>query len=81
MSLNPELILKRCEEIAESLERLERIKKIDKDNFLNDQDLMDIASYRLLIAIEAALNLCYHVSAKQLKKIPREYAECFQILA
>jgi uncharacterized protein YutE (UPF0331/DUF86 family) len=81
MSLNPELILKRCEEIAESLERLERIKKIDKDNFLNDQDLMDIASYRLLIAIEAGLNLCYHVSAKQLKKIPREYAECFQILA
>jgi uncharacterized protein YutE (UPF0331/DUF86 family) len=81
MSINPELILKRCEEIAESLHRLEKIKTTDKDKFTKDQDLLDIASYRLLIAIEAALNICYHVSAKRMKKIPREYAECFQILA
>ena len=40
-----------------------------------------IASYRLLIAIEAALNLCYHVAAKRLKKVPEEYAECFAILS
>jgi uncharacterized protein YutE (UPF0331/DUF86 family) len=35
----------------------------------------------LLVAIEAALGLCYHVSAKQLKKVPEEYAECFAILS
>lgn len=80
MSLNPELIQNRCEEIAESLARLDKIKDMDKKAFLNDQDLLDIASYRLLVAIEASLNLCYHVSAKKLKKIPREYAECFVIL-
>lgn len=80
MSLNPELIQNRCEEIAESLARLEKIKDVDKEAFLKDQDLLDIASYRLLVAVESALNLCYHVSAKKLKKIPREYAECFVIL-
>jgi uncharacterized protein YutE (UPF0331/DUF86 family) len=80
MSLNPELIQTRCKEIAESLERLEKIKKYSKDKFLKDEDLQDIASYRLMVAIEAAINLCYHVAAKKLKKAPAEYAECFGIL-
>jgi hypothetical protein len=33
MNLNKELIQKRCEEIAESLDRLEEIKKVKKDEF------------------------------------------------
>ena len=80
MSLNQELIQKRCEEIEDSIIRLEKIKKTGKEEFLKNKDLQDIASYRLLVAIEAALNLCYHVSAKKLKKVPGEYAECFDIL-
>jgi len=32
------------------------------------------------VAIEAALALCYHVSAKRLRKVPEEYAECFGML-
>lgn len=81
MNLNPELIQKRCAEIEESLERLEEIKTTSKEDFLHNKDIQDIASYRLIVAIEAALNLCYHVSAKKLKKTPGEYAECFGILA
>lgn len=80
MNLNPELIQKRCAEIEESLERLEEIKTTPKEDFLHNKDIQDIASYRLIVAIEAALNLCYHVSAKKLKKTPGEYAECFGIL-
>ena len=81
MSLNPELIRTRCQEIEESITRLNDIKRKTKEEFLNDPDTQDIASYRLLIAIEAALNLCYHVAAKRLKKVPEEYAECFAILS
>jgi uncharacterized protein YutE (UPF0331/DUF86 family) len=80
MNLNEELVRTRCQEIEESLERLERIRGKPKEEFLRDQDLKDIACYRLLVAIEAALSLCYHVSAKHLKKVPEEYAECFAIL-
>ena len=80
MTLNHELIKKRCQEISDSLERLENIKNLTKEEFLKNQDQRDIASYRLLVAIEAALNLCYHISAKKLKKAPDEYAECFGIL-
>ena len=81
MSLNEGLIQKRCQAIEDSLKRLEKIKKLDKDEFLKNRDLQDIASYRLLVAIESALSLCYHVSAKKLKKVPGDYVECFIILA
>jgi len=81
MRLNPDLVRSRCQEIEESISRLDKIKKKTKEDFLNDRDQQDIASYRLLIAIEAALNLCYHVAAKRLKKVPEEYAECFAILS
>lgn len=81
MSLNHELIRARCQEIEESLTRLEHTRKKPKEEFLKNRDEQDIASYRLLVAIEAALNLCYHVAAKRLKKVPEEYAECFAILS
>lgn len=80
MMLNQELILTRCQEIEDSLERIKKIKEMTKEEFLKDKDAQDIACYRLLITIESALNLCYHISAKYLKKVPDEYAECFVIL-
>jgi uncharacterized protein YutE (UPF0331/DUF86 family) len=39
-----------------------------------------VASYRLLTAIEAALQLCFHVSAHFVLRAPDTYAECFAIL-
>jgi uncharacterized protein YutE (UPF0331/DUF86 family) len=80
MKLNPDLVRHRCQEIAESVSRLEKIAEMSQDAFLADQDIRDIASYRLLIAIEAALSICYHISSKQLKKVPENYADCFQLL-
>jgi uncharacterized protein YutE (UPF0331/DUF86 family) len=82
MTLNPDLVRTRCQEIEDSLARLDKIRSgLSRDQFLNDRDAQDIASYRLLVAIEAALALCYHVTAKRLRKVPEEYAECFKILA
>jgi len=80
MGLNRELILNRFEDIRRSLARLEQIKVMPRDAFLADQDTLDLASYRLLVAIEAALQICFHVSAQRLHKVPEEYAECFRLL-
>lgn len=80
MDLDHDLVRNRCREITESLERLDKIGKMSKEAFLGDQDARDIASYRLLIAIEAALSLCYHLSAKRLRKVPESYADCFQLV-
>lgn len=80
MTLNPDLIRARCVEIDASLSRLEALRHLARETFLSDQDTLDIACYRLLIAIEAALAVCFHVSAKQLHQVPDEYAGCFSSL-
>jgi uncharacterized protein YutE (UPF0331/DUF86 family) len=52
---------------------------MSREGLLADQDALDIACYRLLVAIEAALALCFQVLAKRLRRAPEEYAECFGI--
>jgi uncharacterized protein YutE (UPF0331/DUF86 family) len=68
MTLDADLVRRRCQEIVESLERLEGIRAAGREQFLASADARDIACYWLLIAIEAALALCYHVSACTLLK-------------
>lgn len=80
MTLNPDLVRSRCSEIETSVQRLERMRPLSREEFLADQDLLDIACHRLLIAIEAALSLCYHVSARRLRQAPEDYASCFAAL-
>ena len=80
MDLNRDLIQWRFQDIRQSLERLERIKKFSREAFLSDQDALDLACYRLLVAIQAAIQICFHVCARQLQRVPEEYAECFAIL-
>ena len=79
--LNPDLIRSRCQEIEASVQRLEKIAGLSEEVFLGNNDLQDVACYRLLVAIEAAIALCYHVSAKTVRKVPEGYAACFKLLA
>lgn len=80
MTLNADLVRARCAEIYESIDRLKEFQSLSLEEFLADRDVLDIACYRLLVAIEAALALCYHISAKHLHKVPEEYAACFEVL-
>jgi uncharacterized protein YutE (UPF0331/DUF86 family) len=77
MTLDADVVRARCEEIEQSVERLERIRAAGRASFLADADAKDIGCYRLLLAIEAALALCYHVSARRLRSVPEDYAGCF----
>jgi len=79
--LNTQLILDRISEINTSLERLEKIGDNELNNFLENHDSQDIASYRLLIVIESCISICQHLTAKLLKKSPESYANCFEMLA
>jgi len=77
MTLDADIVRSRCTEIEQALERLDRIRGAGREAFLADADARDIACYRLLLAIEAALALCYHLSARRLKRVPDDYAGCF----
>jgi uncharacterized protein YutE (UPF0331/DUF86 family) len=79
--LNEDRVRGRLNDISQSISRLRQILAMDREAFLADQDSQDIARSRLLTAIEAALNLCFHVAAKKLRRVPEEYAQCFTILA
>ncbi len=80
MGLNESLIRDRFKDIQESLERLEELRALPKETFLADRDRLDLACYRLIVAIEAAVQICFHISAQRLHRAPEEYAECFAIL-
>ena len=80
MTLNPDVVRARCGDIEDALSRLARFAAMPVSEFVADRDAVDAASYRLLVGIEAALALCYHVAAKHLRQVPEQYAACFNTL-
>ena len=80
MTLNLDLIRARFSDIEKSLARLERLRALPRERFMADQDARDLACYRLLIAMEAAIQICFHVNAQGYRRAPETYAECFASL-
>jgi len=80
MTLNSDLVGARCGKVDAALTRLEQFRTLSREKFLSCQDQLDIACYRLLVATEAALALCFHISAKQLHQVPKEYMARFRNL-
>ena len=80
MTLNREVIRGGCANIENALSRLARFAAMPVDQFVANDDAVDAACYRLLAGIEAALSLCYHVSATHLDQVPEQYATCFNTL-
>lgn len=78
--LNIEKIYGKFRDISESVARLEQFRDLSLEEFLSDQDKLDIASFRLIVATEAAIDICLHTSAKLLRKVPEDYAGCFRLL-
>ena len=81
MTLHFEKVYAKFRDITESTKRLKAFKDISLEDFLSDRDKQDIASFRLIVATEAAIDLCLHISAKKLGKVAEEYAACFKLLA
>jgi uncharacterized protein YutE (UPF0331/DUF86 family) len=77
VTLNPDLVRSRCGDIEDAAQRLDRIREMPRAAFLADADAQDIAVRRLLVAIESALSLCYHVSARRLRQVPEDFSACF----
>ena len=80
MNLDADVVRSRCSDIEESLKRLERLRVMPLARFLEDRDAQDIACYRLMVSIEAALALCYHTTARRLRLTPDDNAACFEAL-
>ncbi len=81
MTLDVDKVYAKFRDITESIERLRAFGNVSSEEFLRNRDKQDVASFRLIVATEAAIDLCLHVAAKKLNKVPEEYAACFKLLA
>jgi uncharacterized protein YutE (UPF0331/DUF86 family) len=81
MQVNRDLLRQRAQEIRYSLAVLGRHGSLSREEFLDKEETIDAAKYRLVIAIEAAISICTHLTARLAQKNPDSYAQCFEILA
>jgi uncharacterized protein YutE (UPF0331/DUF86 family) len=66
--------------MEDAVVRLQRFVAMPVAQFTANPEAVDAACYRLLVGIEAAIGLCYHISAAHLRRVPEEYAACFNTL-
>lgn len=59
---------------------LQAIAAEESDRFLADARTRNSAKYLLIVASEAALDLCNHLAAKKGGRAPEDYADCMTIL-
>lgn len=79
-NVNIDLLRQRGEEIRQATSLLARHASLTMTEFVADQTVVDAAKYRILIAIEAAISICTHLSARLAGKAPATYAQCFEEL-
>ncbi|HLF27044.1 MAG TPA: DUF86 domain-containing protein [Anaerolineae bacterium] len=67
--------------LADALRRLRELGQLSEDAFLSDFRNTESAKYLLIVAAEAAIDVCNHIVARRGGQAPRDYADCFGILA
>lgn len=80
-NVNINLLRQRGEEIRRATSLLTRHASLPMAEFADDQTVVDAAKYRLMVAIEAAISICTHLSARLAGNAPETYAQCFEELA
>jgi len=67
-------------EIKVSLDNLKNYAMLERQSFLSSPINIRDTKYCFIIAGQAAIDLCYHLTAKLLKKAPADYSNCFELL-
>lgn len=60
--------------------QLQEIGRLDDQAVLSDAMVLNSAKYLLIVAMEAALDICNHLAAKKGGRSPEDYADCMAIL-
>jgi uncharacterized protein YutE (UPF0331/DUF86 family) len=81
MSVDPIRVRERLGIITDAQRRLQELGGLSADDFLADFRNTESAKYLLIVATEAAIDLCNHIAARQGGRSPDSYADCFTVLA
>ncbi|MTI80442.1 MAG: DUF86 domain-containing protein [Firmicutes bacterium] len=79
-NLNIDLLQQKSTDIIYARKLLNKYAKIPIRAFLADETVISAANYQLIVAIEAAQNICNHLAARVAKKAPTSYSDCYLIL-
>lgn len=80
MTIDRDRIAAYMSEITASLKTLREYRKLDKQTFLSSPITIRDTKYCFIIAAQAAIDLCYHLTAKLIKEAPSDYGNCFELL-
>lgn len=79
-NVNREKLITLIGEIKKCTGILSEYQKIDPDILIKDMEKMGSIKYYLIIAIEACIDICNHIAAKEYSGVPESYADCFRML-
>jgi len=80
LEFNEDKITKLSSEIFNALTRLKGLSDLPQEKFLKDPYMIAGAKYFLIVAIEAAIDLCNHIISKNKLRAPEDYADTFRVM-
>ena len=81
LPVNLKKLRQKAADIRRAIDYLAPIAEQSIKDYLSDSKGIAASKYYLIVAAEAAIDVCNHLAARLAKKAPNNYAECFQILA
>ena len=75
------VVLQKLASLRDHVGRVRRRRPASVDALRSDQDLQDAIALSLLVAIQEAADIAFHVAADEGWGIPASYAEGFELLA
>jgi uncharacterized protein YutE (UPF0331/DUF86 family) len=79
-SLNKEKIITLTSQAKKAIAALKEYARLPAAEVLGNLERVGNMKYQFIIAIEACIDICQHVSAKMFSEAPESYASCFAIL-
>jgi len=80
LRFNPDVVASFIGEIRKAVNRLKTLSQLPRQDFLRNPDKIDSTKYNLIIAIEAAVDLCNHLISYNGFRVPQSYADTFEVL-
>ncbi|WP_157868117.1 type VII toxin-antitoxin system HepT family RNase toxin [Pyrococcus abyssi] len=80
MEYDKERITRLMSEAENALQSLYELGNLDVEEFLKNKHYVSSAKYNLLVAIEACIDIAYHLISKNKLRLPRDYVDSFKVL-
>lgn len=80
MEVDKERIVFLIGEIEKAVSILKDYREEEREALISDLRALGSVKYYLILAIEACVDICNHIIAKEHLDVPESYSECFKIL-